>query len=96
MVPTGGMTIGDRFFTQGTILSVNPWVIHRSTEIWGSDARLFVPERWLKDDAADLEKKYFIPVSLQMALLYSYPRDGADSACFGSLVQGIIPVLGTT
>lgn len=58
------MTIGDRNFTDGTILSVNPWVIHRSPEIWGSDARIFVPERWLRDDAADLEKKYFIPVSL--------------------------------
>ncbi|KAK7722165.1 hypothetical protein SLS64_000698 [Diaporthe eres] len=52
-----------RFFAPvpSTILSVNPWVIHRSPEIWGSDARIFVPERWLRDDAADLEKKYFIP-----------------------------------
>lgn len=61
------MTIGDRTFTEGTILSVTPWVIHRSTEIWGPDARIFAPERWLRDDAADLEKKNFIPVSLHMA-----------------------------
>ncbi|KAL1868055.1 hypothetical protein Daus18300_006036 [Diaporthe australafricana] len=60
-VPAGGLTIGDRTFTEGTILSVNPWVVHRSTELWGSDARLFVPERWFRDDAAELERKYFIP-----------------------------------
>lgn len=71
-VQNEGMTIGDRTFTKGTILSVNPWVIHRSTEIWGSDARSFVPERWFRDDAAELEKNYFTPVSLQIALLCLY------------------------
>ena len=71
-VPHEGLTIGNRTFTKGTILSVNPWVIHRSTEIWGSDARTFVPERWFRDDAAEMEKKYFIPVSLLMALFCLY------------------------
>lgn len=70
-VPAGGLTIGDRTFTEGTILSVNPWVIHRSTEIWGPDARLFIPERWFRIDAAELERKYFIPVSLQMVVFTS-------------------------
>lgn len=95
-VPAGGITIGDRTFTEGTILSVNPWVIHRSPEIWGSDARIFVPERWLRDDAADLEKKQFIPVSMLMALLCFDSRDKTDSGCFGSSAQDIIHVLGTT
>lgn len=89
------MTIGDRTFTEGTILSVNPWVIHRSTEIWGSDARIFVPERWLRDDAADLEKKNFIPVSLQMSLLRRHTRDETDSARLASSALDTIPVLGT-
>lgn len=89
------MTIGDRTFAEGTILSINPWVIHRSTEIWGSDARSFVPERWLRDDAADLEKKSFIPVSLQRALLRFDALEETDSTCFGSSAQAIIHVLGT-
>lgn len=62
-VPEAGITIGDRAFTKGTILSVNPWVIHRSPEIWGADATDFVPERWFREGAGDLERKYFIPVS---------------------------------
>lgn len=63
IAPSGGIKICGRVFPQGTILSINPWVIHRSKEIWGSDAREFSPERWLKPDALDLEKQYFIPVS---------------------------------
>ena len=63
VAPSGGMQIGDRVFPQGTILSINPWVIHRSKEIWGPDAGEFNPERWFKPDAVDLEKQYYIPVS---------------------------------
>jgi len=62
-VPDEGLTIGDRTFSKGTILSVSPWVVHLSEELWGADAREFNPDRWLKDDAAALEKKYYIPVS---------------------------------
>jgi cytochrome P450 len=62
VVPQGGLTIGDRTFPAGTILSVNPWVMHHSKEIWGIDAHEFNPDRWLSDSVADLEK-YWIPVS---------------------------------
>lgn len=63
-VPAEGITIGDRTFKEGTILSVNPWVLHRSREIWGPDAREFVPERWFREGAAELEKRWYMPVSL--------------------------------
>jgi hypothetical protein len=61
-VPAEGVTIGDRTFAPGTILSVNAWVMHHSTEIWGPDAAEFKPQRWLKADAPSFEK-YFMPVS---------------------------------
>jgi cytochrome P450 len=61
VAPKGGLTIGDRTFPAGTILSVNPWVMHYSKEIWGRDAHEFNPDRWLSDSAAALEK-YWIPV----------------------------------
>ncbi|KAK8875135.1 hypothetical protein PGQ11_005649 [Apiospora arundinis] len=63
LAPKGGITIGDQTFPEGTTLSVHPWVIHLSKEIWGEDAREFNPDRWLGDDAARLEK-HFIPFSL--------------------------------
>lgn len=62
-VPEGGITIGERTFAKGTILSVTPWVLHRSPEIWGPDAREFVPERWFREGAAELERKYYMAVS---------------------------------
>lgn len=61
IAPKGGLTIGDRTIPAGFIVSVNPWVIHNSKELWGEDAREFNPDRWLKEDAASLEK-YYIPV----------------------------------
>ncbi|KAH9995211.1 cytochrome P450 [Xylariaceae sp. FL0662B] len=60
-VPAGGITIGDRTFPEGTVLSISQWVMHQSTELWGPDAREFNPDRWLREDAAALEKKYYMP-----------------------------------
>lgn len=61
-VPEGGLTIGDKTFAPNTLVSVNSWVIHFSTEIWGPDAAEFRPDRWLGENAAALEKN-FMPVS---------------------------------
>lgn len=38
VAPKGGLTIGDRTLPEGTTVSVSPWVIHHSKEIWGPDA----------------------------------------------------------
>lgn len=56
-----GLEIGGRHFAPGTVLSINPWVVHLSTDVWGDDARVFNPDRWLRDDAARLDK-YFLTV----------------------------------
>ncbi|EEH38906.2 benzoate 4-monooxygenase cytochrome P450 [Paracoccidioides lutzii Pb01] len=60
IAPEGGITFGDRTIPQGTIVSVNIWVMHYSKETWGPDAREFNPDRWLGEDALHLAK-YFIP-----------------------------------
>ncbi|KAH8804379.1 cytochrome P450 [Xylogone sp. PMI_703] len=44
-----GVTVAGRYFPPGTILSVNPWVIHRIKSLFGEDAREFNPRRWLGD-----------------------------------------------
>ncbi|KAK8042994.1 hypothetical protein PG994_013477 [Apiospora phragmitis] len=64
--PPGGLEIGGQTFPEGTTLSVHPWVIHHSKEIWGDDAREFNPERWLSTDAARLDKNY-VPFGLGYA-----------------------------
>ena len=62
VAPPEGITIGDEYFPAGTIISVSPWVIHYSKELWGPDAREFRPDRWFEEGINDREKNYFIPV----------------------------------
>lgn len=67
VAPKEGLTIGDQHFPEGTILSINSWVVHHNKEIWGPDAREFNPDRWTRDDAAFLDK-YFMPVSNRLMI----------------------------
>ncbi|RYP51953.1 hypothetical protein DL768_002829 [Monosporascus sp. mg162] len=60
VAPKGGVTVGDVTFPEGVTLTISPWVIHHSKELWGEDAREFNPDRWLQPDIASKEK-YFIP-----------------------------------
>lgn len=38
VAPAGGLKVGERVLPEGTTVSVSPWVVHRSREIWGADA----------------------------------------------------------
>ena len=37
-----------------TTVGVNPWVVHRDTNIFGEDVESFRPDRWLKNDSGDM------------------------------------------
>ncbi|CAG5171199.1 uncharacterized protein ALTATR162_LOCUS7291 [Alternaria atra] len=54
VVPAGGASICDRFFPEGTIVGTNSWVAHRDTSVFGPDAHMFRPERWLSSDKEKL------------------------------------------
>lgn len=70
VTPAGGIEIDNRFIPEGvrsngesvrivltpcqTIVGVNPWVVHRDTQVFGEDAEAFRPDRWLKDDTGDM------------------------------------------
>ncbi|RYO91873.1 hypothetical protein DL762_001953 [Monosporascus cannonballus] len=47
--PAGAEIAGHRV-PGGTIVGCSAWVIHRRPEIWGPDADVYKPERWLVED----------------------------------------------
>ncbi|KAB8356377.1 hypothetical protein FH972_023961 [Carpinus fangiana] len=47
LVSSGGMEIEGHWVPAGTEIGANPYVVHRSTDIFGEDAHEFHPERWL-------------------------------------------------
>lgn len=59
VVPEGGFEVDGKFIPAGTTVGVNPWVVHRSAEVYGEDVEAFRPERWLKEDAGDMHRFFF-------------------------------------
>lgn len=51
VAPRGGITLCGRHFKDGTILGMNPYVVHRHRPTFGQDADKWRPERWLLDGA---------------------------------------------
>ncbi|PSR83762.1 cytochrome P450 [Coniella lustricola] len=48
-VPPEGAELDGHFFSGGTTVAVNGWVLHRDRAIFGADADDYRPERWLED-----------------------------------------------
>ncbi|KAJ5328320.1 cytochrome P450 [Penicillium brevicompactum] len=46
VVPEGGASLCNVHFDQGTVVGINPAVMHRDKTIFGVDADVFRPERW--------------------------------------------------
>ena len=61
VVPQGGLVLPDgRVLPRGTVVGMNPWVIHQNNEVFGPDAESFAPERWLPqqgESKVDFEKR---------------------------------------
>jgi cytochrome P450 len=51
-VPPQGDTIDGKFIPGGTYIGTSPFAIYHSKKIFGEDASLFLPERWLEADEA--------------------------------------------
>lgn len=66
VVPAGGYQISGHFFPEGTVVGVNISAIHMDTSIFGDDAALFRPERWLDSDKEKLEvmHRFWMPFGL--------------------------------
>jgi cytochrome P450 len=45
-------------------IGINPWVAHRNRPVFGNDADLFVPERWIEGkESSSGREAYFLSVS---------------------------------
>ncbi|KAK7428134.1 hypothetical protein QQZ08_005373 [Neonectria magnoliae] len=66
VVPEGGSTICGRYFPAGTVVGINTWIEHRDTRIFGKDANIFRPERWLEEDSDRISvmNRHWMPFGL--------------------------------
>lgn len=53
-VPPGGDVIAGKFIPAGTQIGSSPFGIHHSKKIFGEDAEMYRPERWLEADGDKL------------------------------------------
>lgn len=62
IVPKEGVHIAGRFIPGGSTVGVNSWVAHRIQSVFGSDAEMWRPERWLEigeqGRGAEVEKSF--------------------------------------
>ena len=59
VVPPQGLEIDGHLIPGGMVVGVNAWVIHRNKEIYGKDAEIFRPDRWLDGDTGDMKRFFF-------------------------------------
>lgn len=75
VVPEGGAEICGQYFPAGTTVGLNTWVAHYSEEVFGPDAAVFRPERWIESSEEKVKRMdgYYLPVCSYLHSL---------SACF--------------
>jgi cytochrome P450 len=62
LVPAGGATVCGKALKEGTIVGMNAWALHRDREVFGDDAEVYRPERWIEADKGRLkamERSFF-------------------------------------
>ncbi|KAJ5793682.1 Cytochrome P450 [Penicillium paradoxum] len=70
--PADGLQLpGGPFLPAGTIVGVNPWIIHRHPA-FGEDVESFVPERWLKMGDESESEFYVRKQKMNISLLEIY------------------------
>jgi cytochrome P450 len=74
MVAPEGDTIGGYFVPGGTFIGFNSLAAQRNKDIYGEDADVFRPERWLDEDKSKVQNMY-----KTLELLFSY----GSSKCLG-------------
>lgn len=92
--PKDGAYIDGKFAPPGTWIAWNSWGMQRDKEIYGVDAEIFRPERWLQKDGSAEERARVERMTETVGLVFGYGRFG----CLGrgvatmELNKGIIEV----
>jgi cytochrome P450 len=73
LVPKGGVEICGFYLPEGTNVGCNAWTIHRDKKLYGEDADVFRPERWLEVSSEQARK--------MEALLFTF--GAGKRACVG-------------
>ena len=60
VVPAGGTTISGFYFPEGYRVGINGAVVQYDTDVFGPDAEVFRPERWLEGHSARMEKTMLV------------------------------------
>jgi cytochrome P450 len=68
-VPKGGDTLKGYFIPEGTTIGWSPFGMMREKTVWGADANLFRPERWLEGGAEERRKK-----ELDVEMVFGYGK----------------------
>lgn len=62
-VTEGGCTIAEQYIPEGAEIGCNPYVVHRDPKVFGEDAHLYNPARWLGPRAAEMERHILLASS---------------------------------
>lgn len=68
-VPDGGDTYEGRYIPEGTKIGYSAWGLFRRKDIWGEDAEVFSPERWLRGETTRISE-----MEAALELSFSYGR----------------------
>jgi len=80
--PKEGTYIDGKFAPPGTWIAWNSWGMQRDKTIYGVDAEIFRPERWLPKDDSDSERDRIDRMTETVGLVFGYGR-------FGCLGRGV-------
>ena len=69
VVPPGGDTYKGVFIPEGTKIGYCGWGLFRDKKIWGDDAHLFRPERWLETATEQLRE-----MNAALEIIFGYGR----------------------